>query len=148
MALEQENLALQGQAAAKRKAQGEAAGSQATPQSAARTAPLQGEVASPSGDDGGVAREDATQREEAAQKAAPKRRAVRRRKAALPGEAEALWAAVMRDETAPLKDRMHAAELCAKAQEARRAAQPAADVGRLDEVLLALWGCRAGEMEG
>lgn len=77
----------------------------------------------------------------------------RRRKPKPPArqEVEALWAAVMRDETAGIKDRMHAAELCAKAIDSREeqarqenARREETAVGRLDEVLRALWGCRAG----
>ena len=45
----------------------------------------------------------------------------RRRKPRAPGreEIEALWASVMRDDTAGIKDRMHAAELCARAIDTR-----------------------------
>ena len=77
----------------------------------------------------------------------------RRRKPKPPArqEVEALWVAVMRDETAGIKDRMHAAELCAKAIDSREeqarqetARREETAVGRLDEVLRALWGCRAG----
>ena len=70
-------------------------------------------------------------------------------------EIEALWAAVMRDDTAGIKDRMHAAELCARAIDSREelpragsARQESAAVGRLDEVLRALGGCKAGEWDG
>ncbi|WP_294496974.1 hypothetical protein [uncultured Gemmiger sp.] len=81
----------------------------------------------------------------------------RRRKPKPPGreEVEALWAAVMRDDTAGIKDRMHAAELCARAIDSREAAErekasreETVAVGRLDEVLRALWGCKAGEWDG
>ncbi|HJD20741.1 MAG TPA: hypothetical protein H9915_02865 [Candidatus Gemmiger faecigallinarum] len=84
--------------------------------------------------------------------AAPRRR--RKAKAVGREEIEALWAAVMRDETAAPKDRMHAAELCARAIEAKEEGQEEktagrdAAAGRLDEVLQALWGCRAGEWDG
>lgn len=79
----------------------------------------------------------------------------RRAKPVERAEVEALWAAVMRDEEAGVKDRMHAAELCARAldereqrqrEQADRQQDPA--VGRLNEVLRALWGCRAGEWDG
>lgn len=70
-------------------------------------------------------------------------------------EIEALWASVMRDDTAGIKDRMHAAELCAKAIDSREEAerekaarQENTAVGRLDEVLRALWGCNAGGWDG
>ena len=81
----------------------------------------------------------------------------RRRKPRAPGreEIEALWASVMRDDTAGIKDRMHAAELCARAIDTREqqarddaARQESAAVGRLDEVLHALWGCKAGGWDG
>lgn len=81
----------------------------------------------------------------------------RRSRSRPPGRAEieALWAAVMRDDTAGIKDRMHAAELCARAIDAReeqarreQANQDSAAVGRLDEVLRALWGCQAGGWDG
>ena len=61
----------------------------------------------------------------------------------------------MRDDTAGIKDRMHAAELCARAIDTREqqarddaACQESAAVGRLDEVLHALWGCKAGGWDG
>lgn len=62
---------------------------------------------------------------------------------------------VERAEEAGVKDRMHAAELCARALDEREQRQREqadrqqdAAVGRLDEVLRALWGCRAGEWDG
>lgn len=84
-------------------------------------------------------------------------RPVRRRKPKPPAreEIEGLWASVMRDDTAGIKDRMHAAELCARAIDSREelaraeaARQESTAVGRLDEVLRALWGCKAGEWDG
>lgn len=79
----------------------------------------------------------------------------RRAKPVERAEVEALWAAVMRDEEAGVKDRMHAAELCARALDEREQRQREqadrqqdAAVGRLNEVLRALWGCRAGEWDG
>ena len=65
----------------------------------------------------------------------------RRTKPVERAEVEALWAAVMRDEEAGVKDRMHAAELCARALDEREQRQREqadrqqdAAVGRLDEV--------------
>lgn len=97
-------------------------------------------------------------------KAEEKRAPARRKRKPKPPqreEIEALWAEVMRDGTAGVRDRMHAAELCARAIEAREeqareeerrqqqnGCTENAAVGRLDEVLHALWGCKAGEWDG
>ena len=66
-------------------------------------------------------------------------------------EIQQMWADVMRDETVELRQRMHAAELCAKAINAADADDKQAEaeaVGRLDEGLEALWGCTAGHWKG
>lgn len=79
--------------------------------------------------------------------AAPKRR----RSPVKMKEIQQMWADVMRDETVELRQRMHAAELCAKAINAADADGKQAEaeaVGRLDEVLEALWGCTAGHWKG
>lgn len=74
----------------------------------------------------------------------------RRRSPVKMKEIEQMWADVMRDETVELRQRMHAAELCAKAINAANDGgkqEEAAATGRLDEVLNALWGCTAGHWE-
>ena len=71
----------------------------------------------------------------------------RRRSPVKMKEIEQMWADVMRDETVELRQRMHAAELCAKAINAAGDSgkqDEAAAAGRLDEVLNALLGCTAG----
>ena len=107
------------------------------------------------GGSGEKGRQDTDGRRDAMETAAktPARR--RRAKPVERAEVEALWAAVMRDEEAGVKDRMHAAELCARALDEREQRQREqadrqqdAAVGRLDEVLRALWGCRSGEWDG
>lgn len=75
----------------------------------------------------------------------------RRRSPVKMKEIEQMWADVMRDETVELRQRMHAAELCAKAINAANddgKQEDAAATGRLDEVLDALWGCSAGHWKG
>lgn len=75
----------------------------------------------------------------------------RRRSPVRMKEIEQMWADVMRDETVELRQRMHAAELCAKAINAAADSgkqEEAAAAGRLDEVLNALWGCTAGHWNG
>ena len=75
----------------------------------------------------------------------------RRRSPVKMKEIEQMWADVMRDETVELRQRMHAAELCAKAINAANGEgkqEEAAATGRLDEVLNALWGCTAGHWKG
>ena len=75
----------------------------------------------------------------------------RRRSPVKMKEIEQMWADVMRDETVELRQRMHAAELCAKAINAANGdgkQEEAAATGRLDEVLNALWGCTARHWKG